>query len=678
MAFLSPLFLLGLAALAVPVLIHLIQRERKRVVEFPSLMFLRRIPYQSVRRRRIHHWALLLLRLAVLALVVTAFARPFFRSGALAAASGGAREVVVLVDRSYSMGHEGQWARVQSAARDEFARLGPGDRASLVAFAAGAELAVRSTGDRDRLAAAVGTLSPTAAATRFGPALKLAASIAAESELPVRELVLISDFQRAAWDPGDAVRLPERTSLRPVSIAPEGAVNLSIAPVTVQRGTFAGQERITLTTGVLNRSDQDLTRDVVLEIDGRPVQTATVQVAAFGSQAVQFEPVLVTKAHTRAVVRLPADALAADNAAYVVLSPPQPLAVTVLSAGSARSAGILHLSRALAIGDRPRFDATYQQGDGVAADLLDRARVVIVTDTAVSAAAAERLARFVEGGGGLLVALGRLGSVPGALLPGTPGPAVERVRGVPGTLGSLEFGHPVFEAFRQPRSGDFSTARFYGYRSLQLDPNLGASVLARFDDGSPALVERRHGQGRVLVWTSTLDLTWSDLPLKPVYLPFVHQLTRYLAAYRELPPSQTVGQVVDAADATATVTGDLVALTPTGARVPLASGAPPVISLDEPGFYEVRPQTAGAAPVLVAASNVELSEADPGRVDPDEIVTALGGAAGGAAGAAGAGVVVPDETQERTQRIWWYLLFAGILLLAGETVLSHRVSRVAR
>ena len=64
MAFLTPLFLAGLGAIAIPVLIHLIQREKKRVIEFPSLMFVRRIPYQSVRRRRIRHWALLLLRAA--------------------------------------------------------------------------------------------------------------------------------------------------------------------------------------------------------------------------------------------------------------------------------------------------------------------------------------------------------------------------------------------------------------------------------------------------------------------------------------------------------------------------------------------------------------------------------------------------------------------------------------
>src|SRR5258706_4299074 len=110
MAFLTPFFLAGLGAIAVPVLIHLIQRERKRVVEFPSLMFVRRIPYQSVRRRRIRHWWLLLMRVAAIALLVLAFARPFFRQSAMAAAATvGAREVAILLDQSASIGYRDHW-----------------------------------------------------------------------------------------------------------------------------------------------------------------------------------------------------------------------------------------------------------------------------------------------------------------------------------------------------------------------------------------------------------------------------------------------------------------------------------------------------------------------------------------------------------------------------------------
>src|SRR4051794_40438423 len=128
MSFLTPLFLLGLAGLAVPVIVHLIQRERKNVVQFPSLMFLQRIPYQSVRRRRIRNWPLLLLRMVALALIVAAFARPFLRRQAVAlAAAGGAREVVILVDRSYSMGYGERWTRAVTAGHKAVSALGQGD-----------------------------------------------------------------------------------------------------------------------------------------------------------------------------------------------------------------------------------------------------------------------------------------------------------------------------------------------------------------------------------------------------------------------------------------------------------------------------------------------------------------------------------------------------------------------
>src|SRR5882762_94178 len=99
MSFLAPLFFAALGIAAVPILVHLIQRERKHVVHFPSLMFVRRIPYQSVRRRRIRHWFLLLMRITALALIIAAFARPFFRQGAAAAAASlsGDREIVVML-----------------------------------------------------------------------------------------------------------------------------------------------------------------------------------------------------------------------------------------------------------------------------------------------------------------------------------------------------------------------------------------------------------------------------------------------------------------------------------------------------------------------------------------------------------------------------------------------------
>src|SRR5688572_24385397 len=167
MNFLAPLFFVALAGLAIPVLIHLIQREKKQIQPFPSLMFVRQIPYKSIQRRRIHNWLLLLVRLTALALIVFAFARPFLQQQDAAAAAGvGAREVVVLLDQSYSMGYGDRWERARSAAYDAIRGLGPSDRGSVVLFSSGAEIALRSTasGERDRLTAAVAAAKTTAGA----------------------------------------------------------------------------------------------------------------------------------------------------------------------------------------------------------------------------------------------------------------------------------------------------------------------------------------------------------------------------------------------------------------------------------------------------------------------------------------------------------------------------------
>jgi uncharacterized membrane protein len=677
MSFLAPLFFAGLAALAVPVLIHLIQRERKNVVPFPSLMFVRKIPYSSIRRRRIHNWALLALRLVALALIVAAFARPFLRSQTLVAAASGARDLVIMLDRSYSMGHGDQWARAQKAAVDAAGGLVDGDRGTLILFSSGAEIAVQPTNDRGRLQSEINAATLTAGATKYGPALKLAGSLLAASNLPRREVVLISDFQRTGWSPGDGLRMPAGTVLTPVEIAAGSARNLGVTPITVQRDQSSGQDRVTLTAGVMNRSAEaanDVT--VSLEIDGHVAETARVSIQPNGSASTTFPPVILSAANTRGVVRIGDDALARDNAFHFVLSPPRPVGVTVVTGNrGAREAG-LYLSRALSIGDNPRFDVATVGADALSDDQLSKSRVVIVNDASPTEALVSRLTRFVQQGGGLLVVYGPNSSWPANaidLVPATVAGAVDRTRGGAGALGGLEYGHAVFEPFRGPRSGDFSAARFYGYRSVT--PTKDAEILARFDDGAPAVISRVVGRGRAVVWTSTLDLFWNDLPLKPVYLPFVHQVVRHLADYRERPGWATVGQVIDLSQE-----GDAsrarVALTPSGARLPLEGEQGRLLELNEQGFYEIRESGRQAALVTVAASNVELSESDRTPVDPAEIVAAVTGGPT-AVPTPGSQAVLPDAAQEQSQRLWWYLLFAGILLLTGESWLAHRMTRAS-
>jgi hypothetical protein len=673
MSFLAPLFFAALAGLAIPVLLHLTQREKKQIVRFPSLMFVRRIPYQSVRRRKIQNWLLLMVRMAALALIILAFARPLLDGGGVSVSGATARELVILLDTSYSMGFGDRWARAQAAARDQIAGVAASDRASVVLFGSGADIQLRSTSERSRLQATVDSAVPSPSATRFSPALKVAGSILAESTLPKREVVIISDFQRGGWRGEEGAKLPKGTTLTPVPIqGPADKPNLSVTGVTFARSSFSNQQRVVVTAGVTNRTEQAVRgSSMTLEVAGLTVSTKPVAVDPGSSASVIFDPFTVSGRNTRASVRLSDDALAPDNTFNFVVSPTEPVHIVVVDRGSGASG--LYLTRVLSIGDSPKFDTVSRQADALTDDDLQRSAVVVLNDVEVGTPLARRLARYVEQGGGLFVATGPRARWPQEVdtLPATIGPPVDRTRGDAARVGALEYGHPVFEPFRAPRSGDFSSIPIYGYRNVTAA--MGAQVLARFDAGSPAVLERRVGRGRVLLWASTLDVSWSDLPTKPVFLPFVHQAVRHLAGYTEPQPWLTVGQVFNTSTVAARGTaGQRVVLTPSGRRLPLDDEGSDVLELTEQGFYEVRGDTNQADAIV--ASNVDPAEADLTPMDPREITAA---AVGGDADSAGtpAGVPLTPEAREKNQRLWWYLLVGGILLLGADTLLSNRMAK---
>ncbi|HEX7940256.1 MAG TPA: BatA domain-containing protein, partial [Gemmatimonadaceae bacterium] len=340
MSFLSPLLFVGLGAIAVPILVHLIQRERKRVVEFPSLMFIQRIPYQSVRRRRIRHWALLLMRAAAIALIVAAFARPYLPASAAAAlaATGGSREVVILLDQSASMGYGDRWQRAKDEAGKVIDSLGGADKATLVLFGRNAEENMRATSDRGRLQAALRSASLTAGGTRFGPALKLAESILSRSTLQRKEAFLISDFQKTGWTGSEDVHFPEGITLTPVSVATETVSNVSVPSVTFARSSFSSQERVTVTAGVANRGTTPVSGvPVSLEIDGHVIETLQANVGPNAATSVSFSPFTLSEPSVHGVVKAGTDPMPADNTFDFIVTPSQSVSILVVDNGGSSS-----------------------------------------------------------------------------------------------------------------------------------------------------------------------------------------------------------------------------------------------------------------------------------------------------------------------------------------------------
>lgn len=692
MSFLAPAFLAALAAVSIPVIIHLINRERKVVVEFPSLMFLQRIPYKSVRRQKIRHLLLLILRCLAVALLVAAFARPFFQRSNPIIGGAGAREVVILLDRSASMSYAGRWDKAKAAARKIASGLGRNDRATLVLFAGDASVASDPMATPDRVTASINAAKLSAEATRYGPALKLAAQIVGASQLPRREVVLISDFQKVGWANHNEVTFPRGTVVTPVDLGGAAPPDVAVSQVTTDRDSTGDRDHVTVAARLVNTGRQTKSVQATLAIGGRDVQTKSVSLPASGAQQVAFTPIAVPNGATKGSVRVTPDSMSLDDVLAFTIAPDAAVSVLLVEPSSPRENQSLFLSRALAIGDRPSFRVTEKRINEITPRDFDGRALIILDEVAPPAGeAGKRLRASLDGGTGVVV-------VPGAnagatwtadwrsILPATIGKVVDRTADAGGTLSSIDYAYPTFEVFNAPRSGDFSTARFYRYRALTPQP--GSTVGARFDDDSPALVERTVGSGKLVIWASTLDSWWTNLPLQPVFLPFVHQLGKHVGRYADPRASFVAGDVLDLSrhgELTAPFlargtdsTTELLLESPSGARARVtATGPDHLATLREQGFYELRGADTPAGSGRPIAVNVDPTESDLSHLDPQDVVAAVTSVDGQRTPNSDFNTVTP-QTQEQRQKVWWYLLLLAVILMAVETTLSNRLSKATQ
>lgn len=702
MGLLAPLFLLGLAAVAVPVLIHLRLRHRTRVIRFPSLMFITRAPYRSMRRRRLRDVLLLLMRCLAVALLALAFARPLWQGDAAAGATSSSRLVVVLLDNSFSMGFGDRWQRAAAAAESAFGDLDAADRGALVVYSDGAELQSAPTSDGVLLAAMVRDVEVAPRSTSLLPALQMARGVLAEAgESGQRELLIVSDFQRSSWTPENVAALPAGVELRLVDVAEddEEVGNAAVTDVAFDHSRSGDREQVGVAARVSYRVVREpsaapagtpMRAEVDLLLDREVVQTRAVELGVDSSTMVNFAPeVLERQRTTRGTVRLRDDSLAADNEFRFVLSPAHEVGVLVIEPDGDRRRG-RYLEEALALGRRPFFRVSRVQASGFQRSMLEDKSVVVVNDAAqqLSTSAGDAVAGFVRDGGGLLLSVER-GLTSTAGLPREFGLSSERqadrLSGSAGSLAWFDTGHPVFEVFAAARSGDFSSASFFRYHRLAVPD--GAAAIARFDDGAPALLDLSPGaaedggasgaaSGRVLVLPTSFDTFWNTLPLQAVFLPFVHRSVEYLAGY-SLPRSwYRVGEVAQVELPGGQEAGEgngYVSVAPSGRESRIdADGGGLLLDVEEPGFYEFREVRADVSnEPLTLASNVPVAESDLSRLDLDEFTSRIRPREEENGPAAEAAAQTPEE-RERRQRLWWFLIAAAALILAAETLFGNR------
>ena len=672
MNFLVPAFLAGLAALAIPLLMHLRDKNEETPTRFPSLMFLVRLPIRTSDRRKVTDWPLLLLRALVVALLVLAFSRPFFGRDAATSVEQRARAVVLLLDRSMSMGYTGTWEAARDSARALLDGLSEQDQVALVLFDEEAEVAQTWTGDKASVRAIVDATTPALRATRFGAALRVARSTLVSAPPGAPEIVLVTDLQRSGLTGVAGLAMPAGLPIRVIGVAPGTRANTMVRAVEARRVPEGSRVQLHVLARVATRElTGPRTARLTLRLAGREVGTRTATLPATGDLAVVFDPVAAPTGAADAEVTIDADALPGDDTLHFTLPADDGLSVVLIVPDDLARDETLFLERALAIGRAPAVRIERRRAGTLDAATYARAAMVLFWDVPPPSAgpAAAALDRFVSDGRGYVVHVGpRLGGRRQTALAGVTavtGLADRRIGGG-AMLGDLRTEHPLFAPFRTAQAA-ISSPRFYRYP--RFDPAVGADVLARFDDGAPAIMERTLGEGRIIVSGLGLDVREGDLPLQPAFLPLMRRLVLHTSGHESAPLWRYTGESWMPRN----VRRDPVIAAPDGALLrPQAgeAGAPgAAVILEHPGVYAAYEGRVDGAPRSRVSVNVSAAESELTAADPRELLLGVGEAADSTL----RGVTAPTSFEiESRQRVWRILILLVALLLAAETVVASR------
>jgi hypothetical protein len=542
--FLNPLFLFGLGAAAIPVLIHLFTRRKPREVRFPSLDFLSEVNQSQIRRLRIKQWLLLLLRTLAVALLAMAMARPSLQGGA--GGGNAASTLVALVDVSGSMGASDAEGRpLTSTARrvieSLLATLGPADELLLVPYdRTPRPLTETPLTDAVRLRAAAQALTPSASATDHRAALDLAARALAASRSLNRELFWISDFQRTGFgERGFTLPVGPWTTSRIylVPLAPRSRANAAIVSASLAPAVDSGQPpALEVGANSYDAVSGSTAQDFALEARALPPSAGGAAGSggaslgrgfiSLGSRGEGSALVPLTQLpENGGEVLLPDDALALDNRRVFAAGRSGTLQVVLREDGAPSALRLALEAGSPASGLRVRTLTASQ----LAAGVLDADLLVIGDIERLGSAERQIALDFHRAGGGLLLVPGARADLVfwndllGQLGAATLGNEDSAPAGAAWRLLRAVAGHAILDGFPARPGEPLTQARFT--RVHPLLPATGARVLLQFDAGHAALVEAP----RVLVMATPLDPERSDFALSGAFLPLVHQAARVLA-----------------------------------------------------------------------------------------------------------------------------------------------------
>ena len=692
--FLAPAFLAALLAIGLPVWLHRVARANPPRHPFASLMLLEASETQRTAQRTLRYWMLLALRIALLVALALAFAGPLVSRQAIPVLNPNARLQAVVMDASLSMQYGDRWQRALAQAREVIDAARPGDQILLVE-ARGRKIQVvhdTASAGRQSLPTALTSIKPGNERLDYGLLMTTARSWLGTARLPV-ELHLISDLQQSASPMRFSdLEPPADTQLVFHDVGEERADNTYVTQIDAESAARELAVHVRTTSSRIER------REMIVLLDDAELGRKSFEVGPAGTVAlyegeggppphsvsapvdidgVQLRPTakvlfasldLSAGAH-RVEVRLePQDALPADDRFYAVIEHSDPRVLLASRAKDADDAA--YMAAAIASLSSPQLTVERRSGQELEGRALQGYSAMVVTDVAaLSSAATTRILDYVRSGGALLITLG-----PGAaeqrsaLLDGL---RVRNEVSAPTRVAHVETSHPAL----RDASG-WQDVRFF--RHLQVTPADGDRILINLQDGTPLLIERSLGAGRMLLLTAPLDRDWNDLATQPLFVRFVAETARYLTRADTSTASARVGSVVMTG---LTAAGGGQIFDPQGRRVlNLNQTASSDRMLpDQLGFYEIR----GAAGARWVAVNTDARESDLTRLPPpslqrwQQLRHAPGGDDARAEASDTPRSVSSPAGPGRTSIGYWLLLLATALAVL-EIALANRYLAVRR
>ena len=548
--------LVGLATAVIPLAIHLLHRGRTRPLPFSNLEFLRRLHHSRMRRVRLRQWLILLLRTLIILLITTAFARPAFQDDASGwEGSSVPAAAAFLFDRSYSTTYHLPAGRLfeqlQTQVLATLELFENRDEVLLIPFASSPTPLENTVGDKISLQEQVRELRPTEESTDLGKALQNAARYLEEKQQSNREIFLFTDLAQHNWSEVVNLRdwLPNTTLYIATPEITERA-NIHIDDVRIASWMPATGNKLTVRVDLTNSSAQSA-KGIFLDlyIDDERVSRQEVNPGPGEQVQVELKATPRRAGHLSGYVEIDDDDLPLDNRRYFAFYIPE--AINLLILGN-KPSDIYFPRRALttaALSD-PTLNVRSGFLDDLDADALRGVHVLLLCNLQrLNAEKTALLHEFVAAGGGLIVfpsPQSELNYYNRNLLPGLAPVLFKEVLGNPADKTAFQLldpdrpHHPLLQGLLRQKPED----QPHFYASFELRPKNNLQPLVYFADGHPALAQAWKERGRTVLFATPLSPHWNDLPIKGLFVPLLHRLTRHLSLPPDHRASYQVGQAV--------------------------------------------------------------------------------------------------------------------------------------